>query len=293
MIIKLKNLSALVEINSLGAELKSFKDVFGLEYIWNSDPKYWHRSSPVLFPTIGMLKDDVALISDTKYNLPRHGFSRDKEFKLLYNSDDKAIFNLSYDYETLKTYPYKFNLQLTYTLKENSLCISYDVFNIGHDEMYYGLGAHPAFNCPLLEGEKFEDYILKFNKDEPDGAAVYDTKNNYLNLLDRNHILDQDNKIKLDYSLFKSDAIIFNNLKSNIISLYHITSGRGVELSIEGFENLGIWTPYPNKSPFICIEPWSSLPYCKGETQDFTKKTGIKKLSASEKHSYSINITTV
>lgn len=159
MIVTLKNLSAIVQINSKGAELKSFKDVFGTEYIWCSDPKYWSRSSSVLFPTVGMLKNDVATINNINYNMPRHGFARDLEFKLAFQSEEKAIFNLHYNQETLAVYPYKFNLQITYTLIENQLSISYDIFNIDQKEIYYGIGAHPAFTCPLDNTGTFEEYI--------------------------------------------------------------------------------------------------------------------------------------
>ncbi len=293
MIVTLKNLSAIAQINSKGAELKSFKDVFGTEYIWCSDPKYWSRSSPVLFPTVGMLKNDVATINNINYNMPRHGFARDLEFKLVFQSEEKAIFNLQYNQETLSVYPYKFNLQITYTLIENQLSISYDIFNIDQKEMYYGIGAHPAFNCPLDNTGKFEEYIIEFENFESKGCPIYDTKNSYLDIKNRKQILDKDKKIRLKYDLFKDDALIFDNISCQKVSLYHSLTGRGIDIKFKGFDYLGIWTPSDNKSPFICIEPWASLPHCKDEDGDFTKKRGVKKLEINEKHTYYIDIITI
>lgn len=54
MQIKLQSDNYHVLLNTLGAELNSYSNPSGNEYVWNSDPTYWLRSSPLLFPTVGM-----------------------------------------------------------------------------------------------------------------------------------------------------------------------------------------------------------------------------------------------
>ena len=50
----LENDTLRVEIESFGAEIKSVKrKADGREYMWCGDPKYWGRTSPVLFPFVG------------------------------------------------------------------------------------------------------------------------------------------------------------------------------------------------------------------------------------------------
>lgn len=280
----------MAEISPLGAELKSLKDAYGTEYIWNSNPEYWGRSSPVLFPTVGMLKDNLAIINNVNYKLPRHGFARDMQFNVITSSQEQAVFSLKYSNETLEVYPYKFELRLSYSLNENSLDIRYDIINLDDKPIYYGIGAHPAFNCPIKDTEMFEEYIIEFSDPEPNGCPIYNTKTNQLEMINKKYIIDDSKKIKLKYNLFKDDAIIFDNIKSNNIKLYHGKSGRGIDFTFKGFKYLGLWTPSEKNSPFICLEPWASLPHCSDETGEFHLKRGVKQLGVNQKDSLFINI---
>lgn len=50
----------LVQIADKGAELQRiFHTKTGLEYLWNGNPTYWAKKSPVLFPIVGGLKQNT------------------------------------------------------------------------------------------------------------------------------------------------------------------------------------------------------------------------------------------
>ena len=162
MLITLHSNGYEVAVNTMGAELKSFKDPSGKEYVWNSDPAFWMRSSPLLFPTIGNLRNGETTIKGHVYPLVKHGFCKDTEFEVKDLSDDTVTFLLHANEETLKSYPYQFELSLTYHLSDNELSMEYRVVNHDTEEMFYHIGAHPGFMLPVSSGETLADCELVF-----------------------------------------------------------------------------------------------------------------------------------
>ena len=82
-----------VEIASKGAELQSMVHTgFGIEYLWNGDPAFWAKRSPVLFPIVGSLKNNTYFYQGKSYQLPRHGFARDMEFEVEKQSQKVSYF---------------------------------------------------------------------------------------------------------------------------------------------------------------------------------------------------------
>lgn len=63
MLIHIQNENVSAEINTLGAELVSFKGDDGFEHIWQGDPKYWGGHAPVLFPIVGATPGTAARAS--------------------------------------------------------------------------------------------------------------------------------------------------------------------------------------------------------------------------------------
>ena len=144
---EIKNSFIKAKIKLFGAELNSLQKIDeDLEYIWQGNPKYWARHSPVLFPIVGRLKDDSYFYKNKKYNLSQHGFARDKEFELLKKEHDSIEFSLKNDEETLKNYPFLFELNISYKLEKTDLIIAYKVKNRSEYRLYFSIGAHPAFN---------------------------------------------------------------------------------------------------------------------------------------------------
>ena len=154
----IKNEELTVAIDSMGAEVKSvIRD--GKEYMWCGDAKYWGRTSPVLFPFVGSVKGGVYRTDGREYAMGQHGFARDMEFETTDIGDDFISFTLVSDDETLAVYPYRFRLTISYRLIGNRLSVEWTVENPSDEEMYFSIGAHPAF-VRSVEGE---NYRLKFD----------------------------------------------------------------------------------------------------------------------------------
>ena len=157
MQIKLQSDNYHVLLNTLGAELNSYSNPSGNEYVWNSDPAYWLRSSPLLFPTVGNVRNGETVIKDHIYQMPKHGFCKESEFEVTEQTENSVTFLLKANEETLKHYPYDFELYLSYHLNGSTLSMDYRVINKDSDLMYYHIGAHPGFMCPVNNGENIEN----------------------------------------------------------------------------------------------------------------------------------------
>lgn len=286
MKITIKNDFVSAVIDSKGAELKSYIDNNGKDYIWCGDPKYWKGTSPVLFPMVGNLRNGKTMINGVEYEISKHGFARDNEFQVLEQAADKVVFSYSYTEETLKIFPFRFNLRLTYSLNGTALTLTYDVFNLDNQDMYYHLGAHPAFNCPMNEGERFTDYILKFEKQETCMSPVYDNKNLVISNENRICRLNDSDTLHLNYELFSEDALIFDDMSSRKVSLLHSSTRKGISVDFNTFDVLAFWTPMPTDAPFICIEPWNGSAIYSDEDNEFKHKRCIQTAKAGEQQSF-------
>jgi len=253
----LKSESATVEIRPLGAELISFKDnESGREYMWSGDAEFWTGRSPVLFPIVGSVYDGVMRAEGGEYALKNHGFARNREFRLVESEETRAVFHLSADEETLAIYPYKFALTLTYTLEGSSLRIQYRVDNDDDKNIYFQLGTHPAFNCPIGGDGEFEDYVLEFNQEES-LERFYVTGGNIQIPGKSEIVLEKGTVLPLTRAQFEEGAMIFRDVKSDRVTLKSEKSEHSVSVSSENFPYLGVWQP--KNAPFLCIEPWHGL----------------------------------
>jgi galactose mutarotase-like enzyme len=271
MIITLSNNNISATIDSLGAELiRLEKD--NKNYIWTVDETYWNKTSPILFPIVGRLKNDSYKIADKTYELPRHGFARNFEFEIQNQTESSVVFVLESNAETFKNYPFEFKLQLEYQLEGNSLTMKYSVENKSNVTMPFSLGAHPAF---AIENS-FSDYSLQFNQVE--SLLSYELeKEQFINK--SKEIASENGTINLDYALFEKDALVFKHLKSDKISL--LKNNKSV-LSVHfvSFPYLGIWTKL--NAPFLCIEPWSGLADNVNHNGNIYDKEGINLLQIHE-----------
>ncbi len=259
-------------INSKGAELISLQNNSKREYIWEGNPIYWGKHSPVLFPIVGSLKSNNYTFNDKKYELFRHGFARDNEFKLVFQSQNQVVFSLQSNHETKQVYPFNFELQISYTLKENELVIGYKIINNEDKTIPFSIGGHPAFALPM----NFENYALAFEKEE--NLASFQLENDLL--FDKKvAILLQEKKLPLTYSLFENDALIFKKLNSKCISIIE-NNIPILYFKFDDFPNFGVWTK--NKAAFICLEPWLGYSDSINATGNILEKEGIQLLNAKE-----------
>lgn len=281
MITTISNSRLTASIKHAGAELFSIKDNQNKEYIWEGNPDFWGKHSPVLFPIVGTLKNNTYTINGKEYQLPRHGFARDMEFELIEKTENKAVFSLKSSDETLKKYPFEFELQLVYTLNGNALEIAYNVINKSEEKLPFSIGAHPAIALP----ENFENYAFEFEKEET--LKYYLLENDLIS--NQTKILEtQNNLVPLNYELFKNDALIFKTLESNSLAILE-NSKPYIKVDFEDFPSLGIWTK--ENAPFVCIEPWLGYSDTLENSGNLYEKEGILILDESKTFTSKFSIT--
>lgn len=271
-----------VQIKHLGAELFSIKNSTNKEYIWEGNPVFWGKHSPILFPIVGALKNNSFPYDGKEYHLSRHGFAREMEFELIEKTEKTAIFSLSSSIESQKSYPFDFELQIRYSLDENKLNIDYKVINKNEKTMPFSIGAHPAF---ALTGN-FEDYSLELQQQE---VLHYHLLENGLISDSTNELILNNRQLNLNYKLFENDALVFKKLASKAITILQ-NAKPFLKFAFEDFPNLGIWTM--KNAPFICIEPWFGYSDTLNDCSDFSKKEGIQLLKTKDtfNSNYSIEI---
>ncbi|MEY8355794.1 aldose 1-epimerase family protein [Lachnospiraceae bacterium 54-53] len=290
MLITLKDSATTAVIDSVGAQLISLKDSSGTEYIWQRDPKFWNKCSPLLFPIVGNCRNNRVRLEGEVREIPKHGFCREMDFSVTKQTETKATFQIRDTEETKKIYPYSFRLSLAYRLFEGVLFMDYQVENTDSRTMHYCLGAHPGFNCPLKAHEAFEDYDLVFEKEETISSMVYDSGRLEFNPHNRIGRLNGSRILPLTRELFKNDAVYFDSLASRKVSIVNRKNGRGAEVSFPGFDTVAFWTPQPAEAPFVCIEPWNGSAVYATEDDEFIHKNHVQSLSAGDKKSYGLSI---
>lgn len=286
MISTLSNGKISIEVNSVGAELwsiKKMKDTF--EYLWQGDGTYWTGRSPVLFPNVGAVKNNVMRVDGVEYPLGNHGFPRKLEFELLESTSDTLVYAYTYDDDSLKMYPFKFILELSYTLSDMTVAIDYRVKNLDDKVMYFQLGTHPGFNCPLNKGLAFDDYYLEFDQEEKSRRLFFDAANLLVSDKDVDGL--DGTKFPLNFDLFQEGACIFRDIKSSSIVLKSDKDSKSVTLNYNKFPYLGLWQK--QGAPYVCIEPWYGVSDLDNYTGDFKDKEMI--ISLDEKKQYECQLT--
>lgn len=284
MLYTLKNDRLTVVINDLGAELVSVKSD-GVEYLWQGDPEYWKGQAINLFPIVGKLYNGEYTYKNKTYKMTNHGFLRNSVLSAEQISDSEVNFILTENDETLKIYPFCFKLTISYTLSGNKLKALYTVENTGKDELIFAFGGHPGFNVPLNDEGVFEDWYLKFN-DGIKSDRVLLSEATYLSDNLENYQFANGNKIPLEHNLFDNDAIILKNIDK--VTLESEKSTRSVTVTCTNMKYVGFWHPI-KPSPFVCIEPWSSLLDYESAC-DFTKKRDMTKLLPKKTETFTIDI---
>ncbi len=288
MLTDLENTKIKVSVDTAGAQLKKLiLKKNSKDYLWHGDSKYWGRTAPVLFPIVGKLKNNSYYYEDREYEMAQHGFARDNEFELVEQGERHLTYALEENEKTLKKYPFKFRLEIKYTITENSLAVTYTVINTDQKKIYFSIGAHPAFYWPLKEGEEKENYYLEFEKEE--NAPKYLLEAGLLNN-QKEMLLNNQKRLKLYPDIFKDDALVFKDLKSEKVTLKSRKSGRKIEVEFKNFPYLGIWSQ-SEEAPFICIEPWQGIADSIDSSGNIKEKEGINELKIGEEFKCTHTIT--
>jgi galactose mutarotase-like enzyme len=284
----IENQALKISIHSHGAELQSiFHKELRLEYMWNGDPAFWNKKSPILFPVVGTLKENTYYYENRPYTLGRHGFARDMEFEVENQAPDAITFLLRSNAETRQKFPFEFELRVSYQLWQNSLKTIYSIKNLSDGDMYFSVGGHPAFKVPLTEDTGYTDYYLEFDKNDtvPRWPISKEglIKNTPLPFFNNTKLLP------LSKELFNEDALVFKHLASANVKLGSLKTTHGLRFDFTGFPFLGIWSA--KNADFVCIEPWCGIADSVDADQQLVHKEGICRLAAGELFERSWNIT--
>lgn len=281
--IELKNEALHVKINEHGAELSSVRAVDDqIEYLWQADPKFWGRHAPILFPIVGRLKNDQYRLGKQTYQMTQHGFARDMDFRVVEHEADHVTLQLDANSETKAQYPFDFNLQVTFTLDGHTLSVHDVVRNPSVDvTLPFSIGGHPAFNVPLLPDQgDFDDYTVTV---APKKAYPQIPLAGPYSDVQHEKTLNLTTPMQLDHDLFDRDALILDldHVETTLLLSTQLND-HGVALTVENAPYVGIWSPYPKRAPFVCLEPWWGIADNVDSDGDFLNKMGIHQLAPQQ-----------
>ena len=278
--LKLKNAYISAEISLLGAELRSLKSADGVEYLWQGDPKYWSGSAPVMFPWVGRLLNGQHRHNGKLYEMGIHGFARKQTFTCTAQSATAVTLTLEANAETKAQYPFDFRFSVGYALKENTLEVTFRVENTGSETMNFAWGGHPGFNVPLSDTETIADYEIVFSHQCRPERVVF-SKENILVEGFKPYPLEEGKKLQLAHELFDQDAIFLAHTAKSV-TMRGRKSGRSVTVTFPDLNYLGLWHAPRTDAPYVCIEPWSSLPGREGVVEDFSCRSDLLKARPGE-----------
>ncbi|MDR0855791.1 MAG: aldose 1-epimerase family protein [Clostridiales bacterium] len=290
MIHKIENGALTVEINDLGAELWSVKTRDGIEYLWQGDARYWAGRASNLFPIVGRLWEGKYTYKGKVYEQGTHGFLRKTQLKVLKKTKTSIAFGLSDNAQTRAQYPFAFLYTVTFSLDENVLHTVYGVENTGDGTLLFGLGGHPGFNVPLGGEGVFEDYRLEF-KDKAAATELILSPACFMTDGKRPFPLRDGKILDLKHSLFDNDAIVLTDMCREV-SLKSDAGKRRVTVRCETMPYLGFWHKPRSDAPYVCIEPWQSLPADDGRVDDLETKRDMVRLAprSAYQNGFSIEI---
>ena len=274
----LQNEKLKITVNKTGAELCEITSTKGkTQFMWDGNPSVWGSYAPNLFPIIGALKDNSFIFESKTYNLPKHGFVRhNKDIMLHEQTDGRLTFKLVSNEDLFKIYPFKFEFYISFKLEDNKIEVIHTVKNTDTKTMYFSVGAHPAFKCPVFNDENYDDYFLEFEHVENSKTHLINMENGLISSQTA-PLLNNTNQLPLVHDLFNKDALIFKDLKSKKVALKSKRQGEILSVTYHDFPYLGIWAK-PNGN-YVCIEPWLGIADNESTNQQLTEKEGIISLT--------------
>ena len=274
-----------------GAMLNSLKKD-GIEYLWQGDAKYWGNQAPVCFPIVGVLPNGEGTAFGKKCFMKRHGVARISPFEVFEQHKNSITFVQRASDETKKAFPFDYELKIKYTIVGDTLTNEYIVTNTGDGKLPFAVGGHPAFNCPLCEGESFEDYKVVFGKAVTRRPLRPDHESGLIDMNVRYDVVENGDTIPMRHELFEElDSLIFDNVEPKCATLIG-SKGRGIKVEYQDMANLLIWSAC-GRPDFVALEPWTGISNCLDETDIIENKRGITILEPDETASFKFKITLI
>lgn len=281
-LITLKNNQLVVKISTLGAELQSVVDQSNQERIWQAQADVWPRHAPVLFPIVGRLRDNHYRLNKQVYELGQHGFARDCEFEVVNQQDSYVTLKLQADREIQTVYPFLFTLEITFILHDNDLQVNYSIQNHGQELMPFAIGGHPGF---VFDYQQPQAQLIIENPQQVQRLQFTDN-----NLIDQTQLQAVSTReIALNSESFDHDAWVYQSHGMNSYSI-----GTPDHYQIKMTTNspyFGVWSAYPKKGKFICLEPWWGLADTEDSDGQIFHKFGINQLQPQQLFNASWQVT--
>ena len=270
-----------IEVSSLGAELTSlYSKKTEIEYLWQPGYDIWPHHSMLLFPNPGRISGDRTIIGNKIYPATMHGFANDMNFEIVESCKERLLLEISQTEETLKSFPYKFRLQVEFLLDGEIVYQKFKVINEDSKTIYFSLGAHPGFYCPIIPNESVDDYVLEFNSPQninslelEDGTRLLTGK--------RIKYLNNETTIKIGDRFFDNGPILFDGVNAKLIKMKSNRTGHFVELGINDFPYMCLWGVGTRMS-IMCIEPWCGTTDLADTDHIWENKLGIESVKVGE-----------
>ena len=265
-----------VSADTRGAELSSIRTTGsdGFEYLWQGDPAYWMGRAYNLFPYVGRMWEKRYYLDGQAYGMNTHGFARHAEFALVSHTDDTMVLELTDSPDTLREYPRHFSFRVTYHVEGNTLTYRYTVKNTDARPMYFGLGGHPGFNVPMRDGLAFTDYRLEFDGDASSAKCVYLTDDAHPDGTRTPYPLKDGRALPLSHDLFNRDAVVLTDVP-HTVSIVTDKDSRGLRVTTPQMDYVGFWHKPKTDAPYVCIEPWVTLPSLQGVSPVLEEQEGL------------------
>lgn len=276
-------------INPLGAELSGLQ-LNAQEYLWQGHKGIWSGRAPILFPVVGTLANNQMMYRGKTYEMMRHGIARKAEFECVAQTQSDLTMRLRSDEQTLAMFPWDFELTVHFSLRADTLSITYEVKNLDSDTMIFTLGSHPAFLLPANDNESnelaLEDFDIQFDKNEYLQRVMLNDAGLLLTTSEKYEL--DNNAIKLSSTLFEQDALVFKHIESRQLAL-RVNQQPRLTVDTGGAPHLGIWSKPDAR--FVCIEPWFGVSDYIDSDGIFENKSDMLSLPPNDTFSHSMRIT--
>lgn len=308
---RIENERVSVGISDRGAALQSLRSADGTEYLWQRDPRYWEDSDLTIFPYVARLTEGAYTYRGERYEMPIHGIAPYRKFETAGYSDpgeggepdrsgkqrsgivpdqNALTMTLRWDEDTLKQYPFRFVLTRRFELEDSALTVTARVENRDEKTMFFGYGGHPGFNVPLEAGESFSDYSIRFEQPCTPRHVIF-TEDCFVTEERRPFTLQEGRSLPLEHRLFDHDAIVLTDMCRDV-SIVDGAGRRRVRVEFPDQPYLGLWHRPRTDAPYVCIEPWNSLPSRAGVVEDLEEQPDLIRLEPGKvwETSYIISI---
>lgn len=278
-----------VTVSEIGAELQSIRTADGTEFLWQGDPTYWSGRAYNLFPICGRLTEGKYTYKGKEYQMNLHGFARKTAYQLASQTADSLCFRLTQSEASLAQYPFNFELTITYTLEGSGVRTTFNVTNTDDKELIFSVGGHPGFNIPFADdGTVFEDYYLEFDCVKPVRNVIM-SPTCYITGEEPDYKLEYGRILPLKHYLFDNDAVVLADMCKNV-TLRNSKNNRTLRMEFPDMKYVGLWHTPKTEAPFLCIEPWGSLPAYDCKVDDFDTKRDMQHLAPGKTYTNSFVI---